>query len=137
MVAPTQRRSRLPLRLAFATYDWGLHVGIKHNYIDCNDHLLKLFTRLGYSEHLPRLHLKEYGRVNSLRLNITDEYHLRAVGSPFLAVLQRFQRQQGLIKNTQRDSQPVPESIVEAFENYRPRPLRGRSTRAPVSHASR
>jgi len=118
------------VRLAFATYDWGLHVGIKHNYIDCNDHLLKLFTRLGYAEHLPTLYLKEYGRVNSLRLNITDEQ------PPFLSVLRRFQRQQGLIPSPRTEHQSVPESIVEAFDNYHPRPLRSRPVRTPISQAS-
>ena len=53
MVKAELRRTRLPLRLAFATFDWGLHVGIKHNYIDCNDHLVRLFSRLGYEQHLP------------------------------------------------------------------------------------
>jgi len=96
MVTPGLRHTRLPFRLAFATFDWGLRVGIKHNYIDCNDHLLRLFTRLGYEPHLPALHHKDYGAVNSLRLNITDEAHLRRVGSPFLAVLRRYQADQGI-----------------------------------------
>ncbi len=156
MVAPAQRRTRLPLRLAITTFNWGLHVGFKHNYIDCNDHLVKLFTRLGYARHLPTLHLKEYGSVNSLRLSITDEEYLRNVDSPFLSILRRYQRQQGLIPgaNTNRQAEPesvvpksvapksvvpesvVPESIVKAFEKYRPQPLRGRPVRTPVSHAS-
>ena len=120
-------KTRLPLRLAFATYNWGLHVGIQHNYIDCNDHLVRLFSRLGYSRHLPALYLKEYGAVNSMRLDITDEQHLRTVGSPFLPVLRRFLREQGLAARTAQ----VPESIVRAFDNYRPRPLRGEALPQP------
>ena len=96
MVRADQRRTRLPLRLASATYDWGLHVGIKHNYIDCNDHLVRLFSRLGYRQHLPALYHRDYGKVHSLRLDITDERHLRGVGSPFLAVLKRYQREHGV-----------------------------------------
>ena len=137
MVAAPLRKTRLPLRLAFATYDWGLHVGIKHNYIDCNDHLLRLFNRLGYQKHLPSLVLKEYGAVNSLRLDITDEAHLRKVASPFLPVLRRFLREQGLASNASQPSshqQPdqvtaqVPQAIVQAFDNYRPRPVATRPT---------
>ena len=97
MVKAELRRTRLPLRLAFATFDWGLHVGIKHNYIDCNDHLVRLFSRLGYEQHLPSLYHKDYGQVNSMHLEITDEARLRRVGSPFLTVLQRYQREQGVI----------------------------------------
>lgn len=97
MVRADQRRTRLPLRLAFATYDWGLNVGIKHNYIDCNDHLVRLFSRLGYEQHLPKLFHSDYGQVNSMRLNITDYTHLRRVGSPFLPVLERYQRNQGVV----------------------------------------
>ena len=130
MVAPAQRVTRLPLRLAFATYNWGLHVGIAHSYIDCNDHLLKLFTRLGYSQHLPNLQLKEYGLVNSLRLDTTDAEHLASVDSPFLAILRRFQREQGLTKQAQTPKRALPKAIVQAFENYRARPKRARATRS-------
>ena len=97
MVKQNLRRTRLPLRLAFETYDWGLHVGIKHNYIDCNDHLVRLFSRLGYEQHLPSLYHKDYGQVNSMHLEITNEQRLRQVSSPFLAVLKRFQAQQGVV----------------------------------------
>lgn len=121
MVSPSLRKTRLPLRLAFATYDWGLHTGIKHNYIDCNDHLVRLFRRLGYQEHLPLLYLKEYGAVNSMRLDITDEAHLRNVASPFLPVLRRFLQEQGV--RSESRSQLVPESIAQAFANYTPKPL--------------
>lgn len=130
MVAPAQRLTRLPLRLAFATYNWGLQIGCKYGYIDCNDHLLKLFTRLGYSQHLPNLHMKEYGLVNSLRLDITDAEHLRRVESPLLPILRRFQREQGLTKQAQTGKQALPKAIVEAFENYRPQPKRAHTTRS-------
>lgn len=96
MVKANLRRTRLPVRLAFAAYDWGLHVGIKHAYMDCNDHLLKLFSRLGYEQHLPTLYHADYGQVNSMRLDLTNETHLRKVGSPFLAILRRYQIEQGL-----------------------------------------
>lgn len=118
MVRADQRHTRLPLRLAFATYDWGLHVGIKHNYIDCNDHLVKLFSRLGYQQHLPALYHRDYGQVNSMCLNITDEAHLRKVDSPFLPLLKRFQIEQGVVS-------------IE-----RPRPARSQYRRHPFEHQS-
>lgn len=106
MVRADQRRTRLPLRLAFAACDWSLRVGMKHSYIDCNDHLLHLFSRLGFEAHLPVLYHKDYGQVNSLHLNFTDEAHLRNVGSPFLPVLQRFLREQGVVAPARPQPQP-------------------------------
>ena len=96
MVHASLRTTRLPLRLSIATFDWALHVGIKDNYIDCNDHLVNLFLKLGFKKHLPALYHKDYGNVNSMRLELTNETHLREVGSPFLMLLKRYQNAQGL-----------------------------------------
>jgi len=109
MVKANMRRTRLPLRLAFASYDWSLHVGMKRGYMDCNDHLLNFFYRLGYVKHLPSLYHADYGQVNSMRLELTDEQHLRKVSSPLLAVLKRFQNEQGL----------VPEERPQPARSYR------------------
>jgi len=97
MVAPELRKTRMPMRLMFATYEWNLSVGIQNVYMDCNDHLLPLFTRMGFKRHLPSLYLEAYGAVNSMHLHLTDEKHLRKVSSPLLPRLQRFNRQQGVL----------------------------------------
>jgi len=99
------RRTRLPMRLAFAAYNWGLHVGIEQIYIDCNDHLVKLFSRLGFEQHLPSLFHKDYGQVNSMRLETNNEKRFRELGSPLLAVLNRYQREQGIVSGNR--PQPV------------------------------
>jgi len=98
MVKANMRRTRLPLRLAFASYDWSLHVGMKRGYMDCNDHLLNFFYRLGYVKQLPSLYHADYGQVNSMRLELT-----------LLAVFKRFQNEQGL----------VPEERPQPARSYR------------------
>ncbi len=127
MVKANLRRTRLPVRLAFAAYTWGLHVGIKHAYMDCNDHLLKLFYRLGYEQHLPTLYHADYGQVNSMRLELTDETHLRKVGSPFLSALKRYQHEQELA--------PDEQSQKDRPQYKRPQPARSQrrqTTPAPA-----
>jgi len=96
MVAPEQRNTRLTLRLACATYNHGMRQGMLHNYIDCNDHLVSLFEKLGFERHLPTLYHPDYGKVNSMHLRVTDHIHLAQRRSPFLRLLLKYQEEQGL-----------------------------------------
>jgi len=89
MVAPDYRRSTLAVRLACASFDMGLRNGIVWNFVDCNDHLVEFFTRLGYECTHQAVH-EEYGLVNVMRLNILDENHLRDAGSVFFKLLRNF-----------------------------------------------
>ena len=96
MVTPALRKTRLTLRLATATYDYGMRRGMQHNYIDCNDHLVGLFEKLGFVRHLSALYHPDYGDVNSMYLGVTDRIHLASTRSPFLRLLLKFQQEQGL-----------------------------------------
>lgn len=96
MVAPELRKTRLTLRLACATYDHGLRQGMQYNYIDCNDHLVSMFEKLGFEQYLPTLYHPDYGHVNSMRLRVTDHIHLAEKRSPFLRLLLSYQEEQGL-----------------------------------------
>jgi len=86
MVRPKYRGTRLPLRLAQATYGFGLRNNISWNYIDCNAPMLSFFEKLGYVEQFIKTH-PEYGEVHCMRLELRDEAHLEGVGSPFLMSL--------------------------------------------------
>jgi hypothetical protein len=77
----------LPLMLVLACYRLGLERNIRWNFIDCNDHLVGFFTRLGFVQHLPKAWHPEYGHVTRMRLDLLDEAHLASVCSPFLGVL--------------------------------------------------
>ncbi|MEM1434136.1 MAG: hypothetical protein AAGG11_08800 [Pseudomonadota bacterium] len=83
MVDPAFRRTRLPMLLAKKGYDLALADGITEDYIDCNDHLIGFFTRMGYVPHLGRIEHPLYGVVNSMKVRLDDFDHLRAVRSPF------------------------------------------------------
>jgi hypothetical protein len=52
MIAPNFRKTRLALKMAIASYEYGTPKGIKWNFIDCNDHLVPFFRALGYVELL-------------------------------------------------------------------------------------
>jgi predicted GNAT family N-acyltransferase len=86
MVAPRLRRTSLAMRLAQASYEFGLRNQIRYNFIDCDDHLIGFFTRLGYVLHRRAEH-PEYGMGNVMRLDMLDRANLVRQRSPFLAVL--------------------------------------------------
>lgn len=83
MVAPSYRNGPLALRLCTAAYEFGLAKGFQWNFIDCNDHLVAFFRRLGYVWTHRALH-DEYGMVNAMRLELHDTAHLEVCRSPFL-----------------------------------------------------
>jgi GNAT superfamily N-acetyltransferase len=90
MLAPEHRRGPLAIRLANASYQIGLERNVRWNFIDCNDHLLNLFTGLGWIAHLPPAAHPEYGVVHRLRLDLFDSNHLAAVSSPFARLHEEF-----------------------------------------------
>ncbi len=91
MVAPEYRASRLGMLLARYSYAWGLESAVHYDFIDCNDHLVKFFEKLGYRPHLGRIQHSEYGPVNSMYLAVNDEVHLFNQRSPFYRLLAEHQ----------------------------------------------
>jgi N-acyl-L-homoserine lactone synthetase len=92
MVAPGHRRSLLAMRLSVAVYEYGLMRNITHNFIDCNDHLVPLYQKLGFVQHLPKQEHPEYGSVTCMVLDVLNRAHLERVSSPFLGSLVAWQR---------------------------------------------
>jgi hypothetical protein len=89
MIAPEFRKSRLALKMAIASYEFGAPKGIKWNFVDCNDHLVAFFKGLGYIEHVPKAEHEEYGLVTRLRLDVLNVVHLGLVNSPFVPYAKR------------------------------------------------
>lgn len=88
MLCSGYRNSSLLARLFAENYKFGLRAGIKWTFLDCNDHLVEMFARLGFE----RTHLAdhpEYGLVNAMRLELLDLEHLKASGSMFAPILKR------------------------------------------------
>ncbi len=82
MIRPEWRSSPLAMRLSIAAFELGLRECIRWNFIDCNDHLASFFTRMGYvTTHRPTH--DEYGQVNAMRFDLTNEQWLASAGSPF------------------------------------------------------
>jgi Acetyltransferase (GNAT) domain len=86
MVAPRLRRTSLAMRLAQVSYGFGLHNKIRYNFVDCDDHLISFFQRLGYIFHRRAEH-PEYGIGNVMRLDLLDRARLAQTRSPFMAIL--------------------------------------------------
>jgi hypothetical protein len=82
MVSPTARRTALAAALAVASYTDGLQAGIRADYIDCNEHLVAMFEKLGYVR-LRLAHHPDYGPVQVMRLDLTGIDHLDRKRSPF------------------------------------------------------
>jgi GNAT superfamily N-acetyltransferase len=83
MIAPSYRGSGLALALARARFRSGVDSGTALDYIDCNDHLVPVFSRLGYRE-LRRVAHPDYGLV-TVMMCPADPRYLAAIGSPLLA----------------------------------------------------
>ena len=93
MILPEHRGTTLATRLSCASFELGLNYGVVWNFLDCNDHLVGFFARMGYERTHTAIH-EEYGRVNVMRLNIRDYSRLRATGSIFQKNLERYHRRQ-------------------------------------------
>jgi hypothetical protein len=91
MVAAQYRGSLLALDLAIKLYVIGLAHDTAFNYIDCDDHMIPFFLRLGYVP-VKSVDNPCYGIVTVMRLCMQDERQLRAVKSPLLRHLLVFQR---------------------------------------------
>lgn len=93
MILPELRGSTLATRLSCAAFDLALNHGVVWNFIDCNDHLVEFFGRMGFERTHTAIH-EEYGRVNVMRLNIRDYSRLKATGSVFEKNLERYHRRE-------------------------------------------
>jgi predicted GNAT family N-acyltransferase len=87
MVDKSVRKSSLAVRLFIHMYQFALTNGIRHNFIDCNDHLVGLFTSFGFINYMGTAIHKEYGKVSPMKLDLWDEDLFRRIGSPFLRPL--------------------------------------------------
>ncbi len=89
MVRSDFRNSSLLARLFLAHYKSALSNGIRWAFMDCNDHLLNLFSRLGFVQTHTSIH-PEYGLINAMRLDLLDLEHLRNCQSLFVPKLDRW-----------------------------------------------
>ncbi len=89
MVAPAYRHSLLSLRISCELYRHAVPLGVHHAFIDCNDHLLPFFRKIGFVEWIPPVEHPDYGRVNVLKLDCLDLARLEEMRSPIYSVARR------------------------------------------------
>ena len=94
MVAERFRGTKLPMQLARAAYARTLETGMLYDFIDCNNHLIGFFEKLGYRTHRGKIHHPDYGHVNSMYIALQDGVHLYNVASPIYPMLLDHQENQ-------------------------------------------
>lgn len=102
MVDPDYRRTMVPMQLAINCYKLALDEGSRFDFMDCNDHLIGYFKKLGFRQLFARFTHPEYGKVTPMVLAGWDSGHLDCVRSPLRKHLPRSQ---------------VPDPSVEFFES--------------------
>lgn len=90
MVASRYRQSNLAVSLCVAAFEIGLINGVDYCFMDCNDHLVLFFERMGFAEYAGVRNHKEYGDVHRMRLHLREGSRLEALGSPFYASYQQW-----------------------------------------------
>ncbi|HMV65494.1 MAG TPA: hypothetical protein PKA64_01495 [Myxococcota bacterium] len=85
MILPRLRHdTRVGFELMAAGYRRVLAEGAWFAFIDCNAHLVRTFSALGFRRYAPPVDHPEYGLVDVMVLGITDVDWMRRVGSPLL-----------------------------------------------------
>ena len=57
------RGTNAVIRLSNAAYAYGLLHGIRFNFADCRDFMLRAFHRMGYRTHAPEINHPKYGKA--------------------------------------------------------------------------
>jgi predicted GNAT family N-acyltransferase len=83
MVASDVRKGRLAVDIMSGAFHLSLERRIDYCFMDCNDHLVDFFTKVGFVEYAPVKTHPEYGDVHLMRFDLRDPRHLRASWSPF------------------------------------------------------
>lgn len=80
MVLNAHRRRNVVFSILRYAYMWGLQNDVLWAYMDCNQHLIGFFEKIGYEKIRPFRH-PEYGMVQAMRLEMRNIEKLRALNS--------------------------------------------------------
>jgi hypothetical protein len=89
LIARSGTGSRIGAQLVEAAYRQGLAEGVTVTRIDCNEHMLPYFKRLGMKDIGPICH-PDYGNVFLMQMDCFDLPHLEKVRSPFATILRDY-----------------------------------------------
>lgn len=109
MIDKSYRKSNLAVRLSLECFDIGLQQGSATNFIDCNDHWVGFFKRLGYKQ-LHQAHHEEYGLVNAMSFDLTDLNNILGAQSPYADRYLRWRSESFALAHHLKDSvgQQIP-----------------------------
>lgn len=96
MILPQYRGSALFLDFMRACFRLSLEAGAEANVIDCNDHLVGVFTRLGFRQYQEKVEHPLYGWVTPMVMFHFDLDHYRRVRSPLGPIVESFLREGSL-----------------------------------------
>jgi len=86
MVHKDHRSSAIAAHLSTAAYQLGRDRGVQFNFVHCVPRLLRLFERMGFRQYKQHFQDAEVGEQVPLVLVVEDIEHLKAIGSPFVAI---------------------------------------------------
>jgi Acetyltransferase (GNAT) family len=112
MVLPQHQRSRSAVQLIAGYAEYGYRSGIEVDLIDCNEHLVRLFRKLGYFTHTGWSFHKEYGRVLPMFLAVDAIKYLQQIRSPLAVHASRY-LQDGQYGGYQLISRFAPKEALE------------------------
>ena len=108
MVGAGFRRTTINARLCLMSFQVGVAHGVACALLDCNDHLVDYFGRLGFRAEGTFEH-PDYGTVRTLSLDLLDWNRLTEIRSPFLRT--RGPDAAALLALL-RDAEPVSEALI-------------------------
>src|SRR5262245_16374926 len=86
MVHKDHRSSAIAAHLSIAAYQLCRDRGVQFNFVHCVPRLLRLFERMGFRQYKQHFQDAEVGEQGPLVLVVEDIEHLKAIGSPFVAI---------------------------------------------------
>jgi hypothetical protein len=115
MVRPDLVRSGLSTRMIRHYAAHSAHQGVRVDFIDCNEPLIPMFSRLGYVSYCGWQVHKEYGSVRPMFLALDTVHRQRAIGSPICGAIERHVRDGAYegynLLRTHADPQPLPVTV--------------------------
>jgi hypothetical protein len=92
MICKQSRSSVVFKNLCNFAYEFGLRNDVAFAIMDCNDHLVQIFRRLGFVPYAGTVDHPWYGRVTPMLLDVENISRLLSVRSPFVSVLESYQK---------------------------------------------
>lgn len=89
MVLAEYRKTGVSIRMLKMIYEHGIRAGATSCYMDVNEPLIPLFTKMGYVRLFEKDH-PDYGHVTVMMLPVLDLDHLTKTRSPFASICKAF-----------------------------------------------